>query len=112
MVWSKDTRRKVWIALRRDDPELLAETLQSEQEIRDGCIGLWNPKKYRTQIGKRDTHLLDVMLLQKTGVNYGKGGALRCYTWLISAFPNAYTLQEKESVLQRYHHYSHGSSTF
>jgi hypothetical protein len=42
------------------------------------------------------------MLLQKTGVNHGQGGALRCCAWLDAVFPEAYTAEEKEWVMRRY----------
>ena len=75
-----------------------------KSDIRDAYTGLWNPKKYRSECGKKDTHLLDVMLLQRTGVNHGRGGALQCYAWLNTVFPEAYTAEEKEWVMRRYHH--------
>jgi len=100
--WNANKRRGVWAALRNDDPQLLATYLNSVQDIRDAYVGLWNPEKYRSLVGKKDTHLLDVMLLQKTGVNHGKGGALNCWNWLNNKFPEAYTTHEKEYVLKRY----------
>ena len=63
------------------------------------CGILKNTKK---ECLKKDTHLLDVMLLQKTGVNHGQGGALRCYACLHAVFPEAYTAEEKEWVMRRY----------
>lgn len=102
-TWDVTKRRGVWEALRQDDPQQLAIHLTSVQ-IREAYTGLWNPKKYRKECGKKDTHLLDVMLLQKTGVNHGQGGALRCYAWLNTVFPEAYTAEEKEWVMRRYQH--------
>lgn len=94
-TWNKDKRRAVWTALNKDDPDLLARWLISSQDVRDAYVGLWKPKKYRQGEGKRDTHLLEVLLLQKTGVNHGKGRAMRCYEWLLRAYPDAYSDEEK-----------------
>ena len=102
MTWDVDKRREVWRALYQDDPQMLSKHLTSVQDVRDAYRGLWNPKKYTTGFGKKDTHLLDVILLQKTGVNRGQGGALRCYYWLNAAFPEAYTPEEREWVMQKY----------
>jgi hypothetical protein len=100
MTWDTDIRRAVWDALYADDPQKLSEYLTSNEVIRGARTGMWNPNK---KGGKKDTHLLDVMLLQKTGVNYNKGGALKCYAWLNDAFPDAYTTEEKTYVTRRYH---------
>lgn len=98
-MWDKVRRREVWEALFEDDPRKLAKHLTSVRIVRDAKSGLWNPEK---RCGKKDTHLLDVMLLQRTGVNHGKGGALRCHAWLNAAFPEAYTAEEREWVMRRY----------
>ena len=118
MSWNVDKRRGVWRALYQDDPQQLAKHLTSVQDVRDAYSGLWKPKKYplienwpdiddglwkpKKDTGKKDTHLLDVILLQKTGVNRHQGGALRCYHWLNAAFPEAYTPEEKERGIQKY----------
>lgn len=101
LTWTKDKRRAVWTALNNDDPDLLARCLISSQDVRDAYVGLWKPKKYRQGEGKRDTHLLEVLLLQKTGVNHGKGRAMRCYEWLLRAYPDAYSDEEKLHVQER-----------
>ncbi len=93
-------RRGVWKALYRDDPRLLAAHLTSVKDVRDAYTGLWNPDK---KSGKKDVHLLDVVLLQQTGVNYDQGRAMRCYSWLNSVFPRAYTAGEKEWAIRKYH---------
>jgi len=100
-TWNAGKRRGVWKALKEDNPEQLAKHLTSERVVRDAYKGLWNPKKYEGEPGKKDTHLLDVLLLQKTGVNHDQGGALRCYAWLNQAFPNAYSHEEKKWVMQK-----------
>jgi len=100
--WSKETRIGVWEALYYDNPDMIAKHLVDVDTIRRGRVGLWNAGKYdRDKPGKKDTHLLDVMLLQKTGVNFGLGGAVKCYAWLNGTFPDAYTPQEREYVLRR-----------
>lgn len=103
MTWDATKRRGVWEALNQDNPHQLAEHLTSVQDVRDAYTGLWHPRKYRRGVGKRDTHLLEVMLLQRTGVNRGRGGALRCLSWLTAAFPEAYTDEEKEDVFRKVH---------
>ena len=100
--WSKETRQGVWEALYYDNPEMIANHLIDVDTIRRGRVGLWSPDKYHgDKPGKKDTHLLDVMLLQKTGVNFGLGGAVKCYAWLNATFPDAYTPQERERVVRR-----------
>ena len=102
MSWDAAKRRAVWSALYRDDPQVLGAHLHTAQDVRSAYTGLWNPKKYRRECGKKGTHLLDVMLLQRTGVNRGQGGALRCYAWLNTTVPDAYTAGEKEFAWYRY----------
>lgn len=99
--WDAKKREGVWRALYLDDPHLISVYLRSVEEIRSAYFGLWNPKKYVKKAGKRNTHLLDVMVLQKKGVNFGRGLALKTLTWLKENFPSAYSDNEWKYVLCR-----------
>ena len=103
VVWEKSTRIAVWKALQLDDPDLLEPHIRTSQDVRDASTALWNPEKYSKNPieGKKDVSLLDVMLMQRNGVNADQGGAMRCWEWIEARFPDAYTDEEKQYAWQR-----------
>ena len=96
--WTAATRRGVWEALMHDDPETIALHLTSRALVETSAKGLWNPSK---ATGKRNTSILDVMALQRTGVNGNLGQALRCLRWLLDTFPEVYNAKDIEWAIRK-----------
>lgn len=94
--WTAATRRGVWEALMHDDSKTIALHLTNRALVETSAIGLWNPSK---TAGKRNTSILDVIALQKTGVNGNLGQPLRCLRWLLSTYPEVYNAKDIEWVI-------------
>ena len=82
-MWSAEKRKRIWDAVWNDDANMLSSEIQTTAHVDESTSQLWNPRKRN---GIMNRNILEVVSMQKTGVNLNQGQATRCLAFLLDSF--------------------------
>jgi len=89
-------RINVWAALGDDNVASFSALFPNAQRVRDASVDIWNPENHR----KIGTPLLDVVASIRPHINNAQP-AMQCLTWLLNTYPEVYTTQDIQWVINR-----------